>query len=154
MSIVSHVSVGSTMEKMGEMLQLYDAIMEKLGATRKMAIDGQGNHADDPKQASNADLVAVAYGKYYPEVWVSLPHDEKEATAGNGTHLAFACSSSSQVDAVYKAAMEHGATCNGPPGPRPQYSDKYYGAFFIDPCGNKLEATFYDMGIFNYCTIL
>ena len=154
MSIVSHVSVGSTKEKMGEMLQLYDAVMEKLGAKRKMAIDAQGNHVNNPNDSNDNDLVAIAYGKYYPEVWVSLPHDGKEATAGNGTHLAFLCSNKAQVDAVYKAAMENGATCNGPPGPRPQYSDKYYGAFFIDPCGHKLEATFYDMGIFNYCTIL
>ena len=151
MSIVSHVSVGSTKEKMPDMLKLYDGFMAKLGATRKMAIDSDGNHSED-LHATN--LVAVAYGKYYPEVWVSLPHDQKEATAGNGVHFAFACRNQAQVDEVYKAAIENGATCNGPPGPRPQYSDNYYGAFFIDPCGNKLEAIFYDMGLFNYCSIL
>ena len=151
MSIVSHVSVGSSKEKMGEMLKLYDAFMTKMGATRKMAIDAEGNHSDNLNQDG---LVAVAYGKYYPEVWVNLPHDKNDCTPGNGVHLAFHCSNKAQVDAVYKAAIENGAKCNGPPGPRPQYSDKYYGAFFIDPCGNKLEAVFFDMGIFNYCTIL
>lgn len=138
---------------MGAMLKLYDAFMPELKATRKMAIDAQGNHCDDPN-GSEEGVVAVAYGKYYPEVWVSLPHDGKDASPGNGVHLAFLCSNKAQVDAVYKAAIANGATCNGPPGPRPQYSDKYYGAFFTDPCGNKLEATFYDMGIFNFCTIL
>lgn len=133
------------------MLTLYDAFMAKMGASRKMAIDVDGNHCDDLQQTN---VVAVAYGKYYPEVWVSLPHDGKEASAGNGVHIAFACRNQAQVNEVYKAAIAHGATCNGPPGPRPQYSDKYYGAFFMDPCGNKLEATFFDMGIFNYCTIL
>ena len=152
MSIVSHVSVGANKEKMGDMLQLYDAFMGRLGAKRQMAIDAEGNHCEDVLQ--NENIVAIAYGKYYPEVWVSLPHDEKEATPGNGTHLAFNCRNQAQVDEVYQAAIAAGATCNGPPGPRPQYSDKYYGAFFIDPCGNKLEATFFDMGIFNYCTIL
>ena len=151
MSIVSHISIGASQEKFPEMLKLYDTFMSKLGATRKMAIDKEGNHCDDLQRT---DLVAVAYGKYYPEVWLTLPHDEKEAAPGNGVHFAFNCSSKAQVQEVYKAAIEAGATCNGPPGPRPQYSDKYYGAFFIDPCGNKLEATFYDMGLFNYCTIL
>lgn len=151
MSIVSHISVGSSKEKMGEMLKLYDGFMLKLGASRKMAIDTEGNHCDD---LARSDVVAVAYGKYYPEVWVTLPHDGEEASPGNGAHFAFNCRSQAQVDEVYKAAIENGATCNGPPGPRPQYSDKYYGAFFIDPCGNKLEATFFDMGLFNYCTIL
>jgi predicted lactoylglutathione lyase len=152
MSIVSHVSVGASKEKMGEMLTLYDAFMTKLGATRKMAIEKDGKHCEDLHQTS--DLVAVAYGKYYPEVWVSLPHDEKDASPGNGAHFAFACRNQAQVDEVYQAAIANGAVCNGKPGPRPQYSDKYYGAFFIDPCGNKLEATFYDLGLFNYCTIL
>jgi predicted lactoylglutathione lyase len=86
---------------------------------------------------------------------VTLPEDTtKEACAGNGAHYAFACRNKAQVDEVYRVAILHGATCNGPPGPRPQYSDKYYGAFFIDPCGNKLEATYYDLGILGYCTIL
>uniref|UniRef100_A0A7S3P8L9 Glyoxalase/fosfomycin resistance/dioxygenase domain-containing protein n=1 Tax=Amphora coffeiformis TaxID=265554 RepID=A0A7S3P8L9_9STRA len=151
MSIVSHISIGTSKEKMPEMLKLYDGFMEKLGATRKLAIDTEGNHCKD---LMRTDVVAVAYGKYYPEVWLTLPHDEKDASPGNGVHFAFNCSNKAQVEAVYKAAIEAGASCNGPPGPRPQYSDKYYGAFFIDPCGNKLEATFYDMGLFNYCTIL
>ena len=99
-------------------------------------------------------LVAVAYGKNYTEVWVTLPHNQAEATPGNGAHFAFNCRSEAQVKEVYEAALARGATCNGPPGPRPQYSDKYYGAFFIDPCGNKLEGIYYDMGVWNYCTIL
>lgn len=152
MSIVSHLSVGSSKEKMGEMLTLYDAFMTKLGAKRQMAIDTDGKHVEDV--ARSTDIVAVAYGKYYPEVWVTLPYDGKDATAGNGSHFAFACRSQAHVDDVYNAAIANGAVCNGKPGPRPQYSDKYYGAYFIDPCGNKLEATFYDMGLFNYCEIL
>lgn len=151
MSIVSHVSVGSTAEKMPEMLKLYDAFMVILGASRKMAIGKDGNHSED---LQSEDVVAVAYGKYYPEVWVTLPHNKEEASAGNGSHFAFACSSPDHVKKVYEAAIANGATCNGPPGPRPQYSEKYYGAFFVDPCGNKLEAIFYDIGMLKYCNIL
>ena len=38
------------------------------------------------------------------------------------------------------AALAHGGTCDGPPGPRPQYHAHYYGAYFKDPDGNKLSA--------------
>ena len=57
------------------------------------------------------------------------------------------------VDAAYEVAIAKGAKCNGPPGPRPEYGEPYYGAYFIDHQGNKMEATFYDMGIWNYCVI-
>jgi hypothetical protein len=193
MSIISHVSVGASPESMMEMLALYDAIAETLGAKRQMVIckkalecgssstdgkeQGAGGAEEEefvhlPKQdwykvgtaaaveqqqdgTSQQIVVAVAYGKCYPEFWVGLPHDNsKPASAGNGTHVAFHCSSKRLVDQVYNVAIAKGAKCNGPPGPRAEYSEKYYGAFFIDHCGNKMEATFFDMGIFNYCNIL
>jgi uncharacterized glyoxalase superfamily protein PhnB len=193
MSIISHVSVGASPETMTEMLALYDAIAEALGAKRHMVIckkeqpesgsskneskdsslpcckDAEGEVIHVPKQdlykvgtvaaqqqdGSSPIVLAVAYGKYYPEFWVGLPLDTSTpASAGNGTHVAFACSSKNMVDQVYNVAIAKGAKCNGPPGPRPAYSAQYYGGFFIDPCGNKMEATFFDMGIFNYCTIM
>lgn len=161
MSIVSHVSVGSTAENMSRMLSFYDSVLSEVGAKRKMAIHKKGEEVQqlsgggtDNNSDNDDDLVAVAYGKYYPEFWVQLPENQKEtASPGNGVHIAFSCTSAKQVDRVYKAALDAGGIDNGPPGPRPQYSDRYYGAFFIDPCGNKLEATFYNMGLFNYCAI-
>jgi predicted lactoylglutathione lyase len=135
------------------MLSFYDSVLSAVGAQRKMAINKKGVEVQLGPDISDDDLVAVAYGKYYPEFWVQLPENKKEATPGNGVHISFACKNSKQVDQVYKAALDAGGIDNGPPGPRPHYSDRYYGAFFIDPCGNKLEATFYDMGIYNYCTI-
>lgn len=154
MSIVSHVSVGATEKKFEQMLEFYDSIMTQLGAKRQMMVNKSGEKLDVKTAQYCNDLVAVAYGKYYPEVWVQLPEDKQEATAGNGAHLAFSCSNQAQVQQVYQTALDKGGTCNGPPGPRPEYNDKYYGAFFIDPCGNKLEAVFFDMGLFNYCAIL
>lgn len=32
-----------------------------------------------------------------------------------------------------------GATCNGPPGLRPQYADGYYSAFVLDLDGHNIE---------------
>lgn len=134
---------------------LLRCIMPALGAKRQYVIGKDGNPLD-VKAEVNENVVAVAYGKYYPEFWVQLPKDKKEPSAGNGTHIAFNCSSQAQVNSVYDNAIEAGGTCNGKPGPRPEYSEKYpyYGAFFLDPCGNKLEATFVDIGMLKYCTIL
>jgi predicted lactoylglutathione lyase len=48
------------------------------------------------------------------------------------------------VHDFYKIAIANGATCDGPPGPRPLYSDAYYGCFVRDLDGHKIEATFWD----------
>ena len=40
----------------------------------------------------------------------------------------------------YEAALAAGGKDNGKPGPRPQYSANYYGAFVLDPDGYNVEA--------------
>lgn len=49
------------------------------------------------------------------------------------------------VDAFYQAAIAAGAKDNGKPGPRPQYSANYYGAFVLDPDGYNIEAVCREM---------
>ena len=55
-------------------------------------------------------------------------------------HVAFAADRRDQVDAFYAAALAAGGRDNGAPGPRPEYSPGYYGAFVLDPDGNNVEA--------------
>ncbi len=55
-------------------------------------------------------------------------------------HIAFQVSRRALVDAFYQAAIAAGAKDNGKPGPRPQYSANYYGAFVLDPDGYNVEA--------------
>lgn len=55
-------------------------------------------------------------------------------------HIAFMAESRKQVDAFYRAGLSAGGQCNGPPGPRPQYSGRYYAAFVLDPDGHNIEA--------------
>ncbi|CAB9516824.1 glyoxalase bleomycin resistance protein [Seminavis robusta] len=81
-SIINHLSVGSTKDKLADMIMMYDAVAAALGATRQMAFT---KDFADGKTAKAEDLLAAAYGRTAPELWVQLPHDEKEATAGNGT---------------------------------------------------------------------
>jgi catechol 2,3-dioxygenase-like lactoylglutathione lyase family enzyme len=60
--------------------------------------------------------------------------------AGSGVHVAFGAESIEQVKAFHAAALAAGGTENGAPGLRPQYSERYYGAFVLDPDGHNIEA--------------
>ena len=58
-------------------------------------------------------------------------------------HVAFRADSAAAVDAFYRAALAAGGRDNGPPGPRPHYHARYYGAFVLDPDGHNIEAVFH-----------
>ena len=129
-SILSHVSIGTN--DMARATAFYDAVMKALGYGRVM------EHGD----------AAVAYGTAFPEFWVQAPIDNDAAGApSNGTHFAFLAPSKKAVDAFHAAALDHGGSCDGPPGPRPEYGEPYYAAFVRDPDGHKIEATFWDMSM-------
>ena len=55
-------------------------------------------------------------------------------------HIAFAAHDPGTVDAFHAAALEAGGTDNGAPGRRPQYHERYYAAYVLDPDGNNVEA--------------
>ena len=55
-------------------------------------------------------------------------------------HVAFLAQDPATVDAFHAAALEAGGTDNGAPGRRPQYHERYYAAYVLDPDGNNVEA--------------
>ena len=55
-------------------------------------------------------------------------------------HIAFGAEDRAAVDAWWNRMTEAGYESDGEPGPRPQYSADYYGAFVVDPDGNSVEA--------------
>ncbi len=57
-------------------------------------------------------------------------------------HVAFRAKDSRQVQDFHKAAIGAGAKDNGPPGPRPDYTENYYACFVRDPDGHNIEAMF------------
>jgi catechol 2,3-dioxygenase-like lactoylglutathione lyase family enzyme len=61
-------------------------------------------------------------------------------TVTTGAHIAFEAGSRTAVRAFHAAAVAHGGQDIGAPGARPEYSDRYYGAFVLDPDGNNVEA--------------
>ena len=55
-------------------------------------------------------------------------------------HIGFFAPSRDAVEAFWLAGLRAGYRDDGSPGPRPQYSADYYGAFLLDPDGNSAEA--------------
>jgi catechol 2,3-dioxygenase-like lactoylglutathione lyase family enzyme len=55
-------------------------------------------------------------------------------------HLAFLAHDPETVAAFHAAALEAGGRDNGGPGRRPQYHERYYAAYVLDPDGNNVEA--------------
>jgi catechol 2,3-dioxygenase-like lactoylglutathione lyase family enzyme len=55
-------------------------------------------------------------------------------------HIGFAAATKELVHAFHAAGIQAGYQDDGGPGPRPQYTPGYYGAFLRDPDGNSIEA--------------
>lgn len=60
-----------------------------------------------------------------------------------GAHIAFTADDADAVRRWHEAAVARGATDNGKPGVRPEYSGNYYAAFVLDLDGNNVEAVFH-----------
>jgi catechol 2,3-dioxygenase-like lactoylglutathione lyase family enzyme len=69
---------------------------------------------------------------------ISQAGDDRPVT--RNLHAAFVAQSREAVDEWWRTMTEAGYRDDGEPGPRPQYSPEYYGAFVLDPDGNSVEA--------------
>lgn len=86
---------------------------------------------------------AVAFGNGTGRqwFWVSKPIEgQQSVAANNGAHFAFLADNRAAVRAFHEAALASGGRDAGAPGLRPEYTPTYYGAFVLDPDGNKIEA--------------
>ncbi len=103
--------------------RLYDAMLSELGYSRVASAPG-----------------FAGYGVEQGKDQFALKYDESARSAGPRFHLAFGAMTRAAVDNFYKAAIEHGAQDNGPPGLREHYGPNYYAAFIIDLDGHHIEA--------------
>ena len=117
--MIGYVCVGTNDLKRGA--KYYDELFGALGAKRVMDFG-----------------TFIVWGKSKDKAMFALtvPYDKNPATVGNGTMVAFGVSKPEEVNALYKKAMELGSKDEGPPGDR---GDNYYGAYFRDLDGNKLN---------------
>jgi catechol 2,3-dioxygenase-like lactoylglutathione lyase family enzyme len=123
--MLNYITIGaSDLDRAGV---FYDAVLGALGAARTWR---QGDW--------------IAYGPPGAEasVYICKPENGQPVQAANGVTLGLRADSKAQVDALHAAALAHGGTCGGPPGPRPQYGEGFYIAYIRDPDGNKLSAMF------------
>jgi len=127
MSVLSHITLGSN--DLERSARFYDPVLGVLGFSRL---------ANQPEM-----LLAYEKDGVLPTIYICTPIDDRPATWGNGTHIAFVADSRRQVHEFYELALDHGGMCEGEPGLRPQYSPNYYAAYVRDPDGNKLQAVCY-----------
>jgi catechol 2,3-dioxygenase-like lactoylglutathione lyase family enzyme len=59
--------------------------------------------------------------------------------ATQGVHVGFVAPPRGDVDRFWRVGTDAEYQDDGPPGPRPQYRDDYYGGFLLDPDGNNVE---------------
>ena len=101
----------------------YDALLKNLGARRFMEMEG---------------FIAWSASPSAPALAVIRPADGNEATVGNGVMVALLAESPEMVDAIHRQALELGGKDEGAPGPRGDSG--FYGGYFRDMDGNKLNA--------------
>jgi catechol 2,3-dioxygenase-like lactoylglutathione lyase family enzyme len=115
-------------------IAFYSAALAPLGMKRCVTNDPQW------------DQVAAGWGIYENNgahelaFWIGTPFDQKPASVGNGSMVAFSANSWKAVDEFYAAALANGGVCDGPPGLRLHYAPDFYAAYVRDPDGNKVAA--------------
>jgi catechol 2,3-dioxygenase-like lactoylglutathione lyase family enzyme len=73
-----------------------------------------------------------------PRFFVGHPFNGGAAGVGNGAMTAFRADTTDQIERCHALALAGGGACEGPPGPRPEYGDTFFGAYVRDPDGNKI----------------
>jgi catechol 2,3-dioxygenase-like lactoylglutathione lyase family enzyme len=121
--MVDHVTIGvSDLERSR---RFYERALAPLGLAQTRAIDALPNEVEFGPDGANDFAISTNY------------------PAGAPVHIAFAADERAHVDAFHAAALAAGGRDNGAPGPRPEYSPGYYGAFVLDPDGHNVEAVFH-----------
>ena len=118
--MIGYVTLGTN--DLDRAARFYDALLAEIGAKRMMATERFVVWFTGPDKA--------ALGLF-------KPFDGQPATVGNGVMVALQVDSAAKVDALYKRALELGATDEGASGPRG--IPGFYAGYFRDPDGNKLN---------------
>jgi catechol 2,3-dioxygenase-like lactoylglutathione lyase family enzyme len=126
--LLDHVSI--SVRDLARAAPFYEAVMAALGADlvyeRADAIGfGRRNRAGDDSHSYLSVLVSAT------------------ATTDPRRHWCFRARSAAQVRAFHAAGLAAGGTSDGEPGLRPGYHADYYGAFLVDPDGNRIEAVYH-----------
>lgn len=119
--MIDHISIG--VRDLAASARFYDAALAPLSYARMIVRE-----------------TTIGYGKQYPDFWLNERRAMTPVDPGTGAHICLRAPSAEAVTAFYDAAMKAGATSDGRPGLRPEYTEGYFAAFIRDPDGNKIEA--------------
>jgi len=117
--MINYVTIGTN--RFEAAVAFYDALMSAMGATRAYATEKN---------------VGWGWGIGTPMLIVTLPFDQRQATAGNGAMVAFDVATPEQVDALHAQVLALGGTTEGDPGPRGEH---LYAGYWRDLDGNKFN---------------
>lgn len=119
--MIDHVSI--PVRELKASARFYETLLATLGMTRL-----------------RESRKTVGFGKTYPEFWLNERTGLKPAPTDCGAHVCLRAANAAAVDAFHAAALTEGATSDGAPGMRAEYSPHYYAAFIRDWDGNRIEA--------------
>lgn len=117
---IDHVTLG--VSDLVRSRAFYERVLAALGMTDVQTSDVLPEEVEFGTEAGHFFAISTAY------------------RTGAPVHVAFGAESVEQVQAFHAAALGAGATDNGAPGLRPEYSGRYYGAFVLDLDGHNIEA--------------
>jgi catechol 2,3-dioxygenase-like lactoylglutathione lyase family enzyme len=123
--LLDHVSI--SVPDIGVARPFYDAVMAALGADKvydRPGALGYGVRCNDVEDFHSCLAV----------------YESPQANLDTGRHWCFKAGTRAQVRAFHAAGLTNGGRDDGSPGLRPHYHANYYGAFLLDPFGNRVEA--------------
>ncbi len=119
--MIGYVTIGAL--NVEDAMPFYDAVLGAIGYERQFFDSGWAGYGLKGQEANT---------------FICPPFDGQPARGGNGIMIAFRGPSKEAVDAAHVAALAHGGTDEGAPGPRPADSTNFYGAYVRDATGNKI----------------
>src|ERR1700745_699265 len=119
--MIDHISVG--VADLERAARFYESVLAPLGLARLVTRPA-----------------TIGFGKSYPEFWINLRAEMAPVSRDSGAHICLRAKSAGEVDAFHAAPLNAGGSSDGAPGLRPHDRGGYYGAFILDPDGNRIEA--------------
>ena len=102
-------------------MSFFDSLLTGMGAVRVYATDRSAGWG---------------WGIGTPMFILTKPYDERQATVGNGSMVAFDVDTPELVDSLHAKVLALGGTSEGAPGPR---GEQMYAGYWRDLDGNKFN---------------
>jgi len=125
MLVLDHVSISVPSVEIAR--PFYDAVMAALGVTKvydRPDALGFGVRCNDIEDFHSCLAI----------------YESASANLDAKRHWCFKATTRTQVAAFHAVGLANGGKDDGAPGLRPQYHSNYFGAFLLDPFGNRVEA--------------